>query len=98
MAKMHLKVTYTDGRVLESVRVTPRAEVAFEDRFNVGMSAAGDDMHMKYLYYLAWAALHYSGQEGKDFDAFIDVLDDVEMAKANADPTKPARPPDSSSS
>lgn len=92
---MKVKVTYSDGRTVESV-VSPRAEVDFERRFGVSIRAAGADMHQEYYYYLAWAGLHFAGREPADFDAFLGLIDDVEnvrdeVAELPEDPTDPER-------
>jgi hypothetical protein len=80
MARQKLTVTYVDGRVA-SAKITPRVEVALEKNFNIGLGTMqnAEGMHAEYLYYMAWAALHYSGQEGKNFEDFLNVLEDVDM-------------------
>lgn len=101
MARLKLKVTYSDGRVAES-NVSPKAEVDFERHFGTSINKAGSDMHQQYYYYLAWAGLHYAGRETNDFDTFLGTIDDVENVKDasadDVDPTSPARRPEPSSS
>lgn len=99
---MKIKVTYSDGRVVES-KVSPRAEVDFERRFGVSILAAGRDMHQEYYYYLAWAGLHFAGKEPADFDAFLGLINDAENVKDEEaqlpeDPTRQAPQPEPSSS
>lgn len=91
---MKINVTYSDGRVVES-KVSPKAEVEFERRFDVSINAAGRDMHQEYYYWLAWAGLHFAGKEPADFDAFLSTIDTAENVKDEEaqlpeDPTQPA--------
>ncbi|MFD6069443.1 hypothetical protein [Amycolatopsis lurida] len=103
MARVKLKVTYSDGRVVESI-VSPKAEVDFERHFGTSVIKAGRDMHQQYYYYLAWAGLHHAGREAADFDTFLGQIDEVVDAEAQEEsgeepgPTKAARRPETSSS
>lgn len=101
MARVKLKVTYCDGRVVESI-VSPKAEVDFERHFGTSVNKAGRDMHQQYYYYLAWAGLHYAGREPNDFDTFLGTIDEVENVEEGTGeepgPTKAARQPETSSS
>ncbi len=94
MAK--LKVAYTDGREVE-INAGPRAEVALERKFDM---SAGDIKRNEHFYYIAWAALHFANQEPAEFDAWLELIDDVVQVDAPAespDPTRPARRPRTSS-
>lgn len=102
MARQKLKVTYTDGRVLET-KITPKVEVAVEKQFKVGLQSLQGDAHAEHFYYMAWAGLHYAGQEGKSFEDFLDALEDVEPIdqkkdEAEDDPFIVTPQPDSLSS
>lgn len=97
-----LIVTYLDGTEIE-VAAGPKAQVMAERHFGhslLEMATAEE------AYYLGWCALSVSGEYDKDFDTFLEVLDDVdipesEMEKIRADqkkvmsivsPTRPGRP------
>lgn len=82
-----VKVTYTDGREVE-VRVGPRAEVEVERKFSIAFHECEAFQH---LYYAAWAALHFSGQENAEFDAFLDAIEDIVTVEAPAEPVDPTR-------
>lgn len=95
MARMKVKVTYSDGRVVES-SVSPKAEVDFERHFGTSINKAGADMHQQYYYYLAWAGLHHAGREPADFDTFLGLIEEVENVRDDEaglpeDPTNPER-------
>lgn len=76
--KMSFRVTYDDGRVVESV-AKPKDIVAFERQYGQSMAAfAGDaPVPMEWVFYLAWSPLHRSRQEPRAFDEFLDDVDDV---------------------
>jgi hypothetical protein len=99
MAAIRFAVTYKDDRKVE-VRVSPKAQVMFEEKFDVGMGALSSQSMMKHLYYLAWAGLHCAGMEPNDFDTFLGQIEDVEGVESgeNEDPTRNAPGTDPSSS
>jgi hypothetical protein len=99
MASRWLEVFYVNGRDPVKVRIGPKAEVMFERHFGISMSQAGKDISAEHLYYLAWASLRVAGQEGADFESFLDTLEDVEaVTGASLDPTRTAQESDASSS
>lgn len=80
-----LKITYTDGTEVE-VLAGPRAQVDLERHFKISVQEAN---RIEHVYYLAWTALHLSGKEAREFDAFLDVLADVdELGEVEANPTQ----------
>lgn len=76
--RMTFKVTYEDGREVESV-TKPKDIVAFERQYGQSMAAFGGDkpVPMEWLFYLAWSPLHRSKREPRAFDEFLDDVDDV---------------------
>lgn len=95
--KMQFEVAYQDGRKM-SVTAKPKDFVAFERQYGRSMTEIAENAPLEWLYYLAWSPLHRSAQEPGDFDAFLDVVDDVtpvEDAEAPtaADPTQPEPSP-----
>lgn len=94
-AGKELRVTYSDGRQVNVV-LRPKAQVAVERHFNKSVM---DMNRIEEMYYMAWAALSATKEEARDFDSFLDVIDDVELAgEQGADPTGAAPSADSSSS
>ncbi len=77
--KMQFEVTYSDGRKVMAV-AKPKDFVAFERQFGKSIAEWRTGATMESLYYLAWSPLHRSGLEPKDFDGFLDGIDDVELA------------------
>lgn len=92
MASQRLKVGYTDGREVEVI-VRPKAMVEVERYYKVNLASEGD-RRLEHLYYLGWAALHYSGKESNDFEAFLNEVSEVEDITPDdefADPTPAAQ-------
>jgi hypothetical protein len=73
-----LKVTYSDNRKV-SILATPRAQVEAERRFRTtgGITEA---TRVEAGYFLAWASLHYTGQESAEFEAWLGTIAEVEEA------------------
>lgn len=80
-----LKITYLDGRS-ESVIASPKAQVMTERHF--GMALA-DTKSLEHMYYLAWAAAHYAGREGDDFETFLGKIEDVDQDAPETDSNDP---------
>ena len=86
-----LKITFTDGREVE-VLAGPRAEVACERHFKKSILEIGNSGSIEAVYFLAWAALHFSGKEPKGFDDFLNDLADVDYLTAETEnPTEQAQ-------
>lgn len=100
MAKssMLIRVHYGDGRVADAV-AGPKAQVMVERHFGTTIPKLTDGGGAEHGYYLAWAALTAAKRETREFDDFLDAIDDIEVLAeedAPAGPTESARPPDSS--
>lgn len=77
--KMTFKVTYDDGREVESV-AKPKDIVAFERQYNQSVAAFGEEgksVNIEWLFYLAWSPLHRQGREPRVFDEFLDHVEDI---------------------
>ena len=97
MAAPKFKVVYQDGRTLE-VRVTPRAQVEFERKFNTTMATFGGNPSVEHGYWLAWRSLHCAGMEGKEFDPWLDSIEEIEGIEGDGeDTTNPGPGPGDSS-
>jgi hypothetical protein len=77
--KLLFKVTYDDGRVVESA-VKPKDVVAFERQYGQTMAAFSEPgkVQLEWLYYLAWSPLHRSKQEPRAFDEFLDSVEEID--------------------
>ena len=106
MLNLTFHVDYVDG-TRKTATTAPRDEVAFERTYNTGVTAmietrpdggiALNALRLEHLYYLAWSALHRTGQEPRDFDSFLDVIADLDFdldEEKDADPTPSAPPAD----
>lgn len=99
MASQKLRVTYTDGRIID-VLVRPKAMVEVERTYKVSLMSDAD-RRLEHLYYLGWAALHWSGKYGDGFEDFLNLVAEVEDITPDdefVDPTQAAPSPDESSS
>lgn len=89
MAAYRFTVKYLDGGRVETFIPTPRARIETERRFG------GFDMKQaqEQSLYLAWCSLVKLGKESADFDAWLDLIADVEEKQvAEPDPTQPDQP------
>jgi hypothetical protein len=89
MALLRMKVSYIDGRV-EQVTITPKAQVETERHFKSTEGAA--NQRIESHYFMAWAALHWTGREGGDFDSFLASIADVEELEQTVEGEKATDP------
>jgi hypothetical protein len=71
-----LKITYNDGREVQVI-ASPRAQVETERHFG-GFNEARE---IEASFYLAWASLRWAGKEPAEFDAWLDLIGDVEQVE-----------------
>lgn len=78
------KVTYNDGREVQAV-AKAKDIVAFERQYDIPFSAfTAGEARLEWIYYLAWSPLHRQGREEASFDAFMDLVDEVEEVEDEA--------------
>lgn len=88
-----MRVTYSNGQTTE-VLASPRAQFMTEEKF----AGINDGNRIRASYYLAWCSLHKAGQEARDFDAFLDAIEDIEdvpdeqITADDVDPTREEQP------
>jgi hypothetical protein len=105
--KIPIKVTYDDGREVRTVAKL-RDVVDFERRYQISYTdamgrreKAGNE---EWWAFLAWSPLHRSGEDTRDFEAFVNSVDDLEVLpdeepdpapfeKAPTDESSPGSPP-----
>ena len=79
MARQRIKITYDDGKET-IVKVTPKVEVQVEAHYGEGLGELGKQGRAENVYRLAWIASKAAGDfTFKDFDDFLEHLEDVEM-------------------
>lgn len=84
---MRINVTYLDGRK-ESVKATAHVQVAVERKYDIELFRATRREH---VFFAAWTGLRHAQKESLEFEAFLAVLDDAEIAddEDKPDPTSP---------
>jgi hypothetical protein len=110
MASVYMRVVYTDGRE-KVVRIGPKTYVAFERHFSKNAYHLTTGRTMEQTYWLPWHALHEVGEEEREFDDFLSVLEDVtaqrdtpdnpvdeQAVNPEPDPSQTAQPSGTSSS
>lgn len=89
--KMRYKVTYDDGRVVDAV-AKPVDIMEYERRYHTSFMQFGDSTPLEHVYFLAWAPLHRTGQDPREFDAFMADVDAIEGVEEETPvPTKRGR-------
>lgn len=95
MIESAVTVRLTDGRKFTTRKFGVADLVAFERQFGVSASSfeSGQDLRLEWIVFLAWTRLHRSGDVADDFDSFLALIDDFEMAGSEEesvmDPTVP---------
>jgi hypothetical protein len=78
MINLTLRVETENGS--GDYQVGPKVQVAFEREWKVGMPKAfNTEQKMEHLYWLAWKAVHASGEVVKPFDGWLDSVTSVEI-------------------
>jgi hypothetical protein len=78
MINLTLRVETENGS--GDYQVGPKVQVAFEREWKVGMPKAfNSEQKMEHLYWLAWKAVHMSGEVVKPFDGWLDTVTSVEI-------------------
>lgn len=95
--RMTFKVTYDDGKVVNAV-AKPRDIVEFERRYKVSFMDFGRGAPMEWLYFLAWAPLHRNHKEPRDFDVFLEEVEEVETVADEEPPVPTPAGPSANSS
>lgn len=91
----NIVVQFVDGSS-ETVRVSPRVQVAVERHFDMSIA---DVARAEHLYYAAYMGLKITDRAQGTFDDFLDRVADVDLQDVKpVDPTLPAQPTDEPSS
>lgn len=81
MAVLSLSVKLTTGEQYD-VNVTPKVIVECERHFAKPMTDIfGESASYEALAWAGWKASHLAGRTGKDFDTWLNDLDDIEPAE-----------------
>ena len=74
--KIKLEVEYNSGDKVEVICSAPDI-VKFEDRFNMAITKAAQDMRLTHLLFLAHSALSRTKQTDLDFDKWTETVEQV---------------------
>lgn len=86
MVSFKFRVKYADGREVETA-TKPKDLIGFERHF--GIPLADSHGSMEHLIWMAWVSLFNAGKEPRDFDNFLEVIDEVEQLEQEAPPADP---------
>jgi len=88
MAKLAISIKWKDGTAQE-VRITPAAEVAFEDWGGVGLHIAlsAEPGNNNNVFRLAWESVKAAGTVVKPFEDFLKEIDDADLVTTTVNPT-----------
>lgn len=75
--KMRYKVVYDDGREVDAV-AKPVDIMEYERHYRTSFMQFGETTPLEHVYFLAWAPLHRTGQDTRDFEAFMADVDTIE--------------------
>jgi len=90
MISMKMNIAMVTGESVPVV-VSPKVQVEFERQYNCGIASAfsGDEMRMEYVYFLAWKAATHLHKTSKEFEDWLDDVDDIEMVEDDPTPLAP---------
>lgn len=74
--KINLEIEYNSGNKVEVVCSAPDI-VKFEDKFNLAITKAFQEMKVTHLLFLAYLALFRTKQTDLDFDKWIETVEGV---------------------
>lgn len=87
---LRFRVKYADGKEVE-VATRPKELIGFERTYGISLS---DAERWEHTAFMAWLCLHNRGQEPRDFDSFVDVIDECEQLEDEAaNPTSEGQSP-----
>lgn len=74
--KINLQIQFEDGKSKEVV-CNAADLVAFEDKFNVSISAIGAETKLSHLLFLAWHSEKRTKATDKPFDSWLETVESV---------------------
>lgn len=88
--KMTYRVTYDGGKEVTAT-TKPIDIMEYERRYGVSFMQFGEGTPLEHAWFLAWAPLHRTGQDPRDFDAFMSDVDSIDVVEDKVVPTKRGR-------
>ena len=74
--KIKLEIEYNSGEIVEAVCSAPDI-VKFEDKFNIAITKAAQEMRITHLLFLAHSSLSRNKQTDLDFEKWTETVDSV---------------------
>lgn len=84
MAAQYQRVTYVDGRQVV-VRIGPKSIVAWERHFDASLLDFSRPRTMEQNYWLTWHSLTEAKEETREFDDWLEVVDDYKIERDTPD-------------
>lgn len=89
--RMTYKVTYDGGKEVTAT-AKPIDIMEYERRYGVSFMQFGEGTPMEHAWFLAWAPLHRTGQDPREFDAFMTDVESITVVEEKpAVPTRRGR-------
>lgn len=89
--RLVFKVEYDDGREVKAV-AKPVDIMEYERRYHTSFMQFSNASPMEHIFFLAWAPLHRTGTDPRDFEAFMaDIAVIEEVDEKPPVPTKRGR-------
>lgn len=80
--KIILRIKFLNGEE-KDITCSAADLVKFEDKFNISISRIEQEMKITYLLFLAWASEFRRKATDKDFDTWIETVENVGASEAN---------------
>lgn len=90
--RINFTITYADGTAAEAT-ASVADQVAFEQATDRSIARLGDDFRLTDACWLAWHALHRTNQTAKDFESWLDSVDNVEIGQGKIVPLEETTTP-----
>jgi hypothetical protein len=81
MNPIELKIIFGDGSE-ESVTAIAADIIAFEERFDMSISALQNNVRMTHLFFMAWHAAKRTGKTSDEFDKWVEGVGMVSIGDA----------------
>jgi hypothetical protein len=79
--KINLRVKYTSETEAKEIVCSARDLVAFEERYNRSVAKLQDEFRLTDLLYLAWHSENRTKATKKEFDAWLDEVEEVQPSE-----------------
>lgn len=82
--KFNLRISFTDGRIIDPLVVALPDMLKFEEKFNIPVSSLAKDQRLSHIVFLGWASASRQKLTDKSFDDFAETV--VEVTASDLDP------------